>query len=124
MIDKNDPKYSHYPHIGNSSQTPSDAPKNDEEQKANTDTTIGQNPVETNSEHNTERVANDNTVAHNANDAAQNPEPRRQSSFWSAMFLINLSAKTAVLDGGYSVWPRLNRKATFLFKRCSVSDAV
>lgn len=88
MIDKNDPKYSHYPHIGNSSQTPSDAPKNDEEQKANTDTTIKQNPVETNSKHNTEHVANNNTIVHDVNDTAQNPEPRRQSSFWSAMFLI------------------------------------
>lgn len=88
MIDKNDPKYSHYPHIGNSPQTPSNAPKNDEEQKANTDTTIEQNPVETNSEHNTERVINNDTIVHDANDTTQNPEPRRQSSFWSAMFLI------------------------------------
>lgn len=88
MIDKNDPKYSHYPHIGNSSQTPSDAPKNDEEQKANTDTTIEQNPVETNSERNTEHVVNNDTIAHDTNDTVQTPEPRRQSSFWSAMFLI------------------------------------
>ena len=88
MIDKNDPKYAHYPHIESGPKTPSDAPKINEEQKVEVNTSNGESAVETNSEHNTERITNNNDVMDDVNNVPKNLEPKKQSSFWSAMFLI------------------------------------
>ena len=35
--------------------------------------------------------------------------------------IIDLSAKTTALDGGYSAWPWLNRKATFYLNGVAIA---
>ena len=37
------------------------------------------------------------------------------------IILFNLSAKTAVSDGGYSAWPRLHCKATFYLNGVAIA---